>query len=256
MKTHVYRQLDVDRTIKTLRRLGKRISERFPDSGLSGVAQDLLTAAGETRTRVRWIARPHYPTRIAVSLFLLMLIGLLVYSVSELRGELKEELLTVPFLVPLVEAATNELLLAGAAIVFLFGIEARVKRTRAQRVLHELRAIAHVIDMHQLTKDPTRVSGTPGLSTASSPERTLTAFQLTRYLEYCSEMLSIVGKLAALYAQSLPDSVVVSAVNDIEILTTGLSRKIWQKIVQLDALTDAQHNVADVLPSQTAKKDV
>ena len=36
---------------------------------------------------------------------------------------------------------------------------------------------------------------------------------------------------AALYAQYFPDATVVAAVNDVEQLTTNLSRKIWQKIV-------------------------
>ena len=256
----MYRQLDVDRTIETLNRLGNRISERFPDSGLAGVAQDLLAAAGETRRRVIWIARPHYPTRIGVVLFLLVLGSLAAYTaqkiVGDLQGDLQGERLTGSDLVTLIEAVSNELLLAGAAIVFLFGIEARIKRTRAQRVLHELRAIAHVIDMHQLTKDATRVIGASSLTTESSPQRTMTGFQLTRYLDYCSELLSIVGKLAALYAQSLPDSVVVAAVNDIETLTTGLSRKIWQKIVQLDAWTDDHKNVTDVLGGSASKKDI
>jgi hypothetical protein len=44
-------------------------------------------------------------------------------------------------------------------------------------------------------------------------------------------MLSFTGKLAALYAQYFPDATVTAAVNDIEQLTTNLSRKIWQKIV-------------------------
>jgi hypothetical protein len=57
---------------------------------------------------------------------------------------------------------------------------------------------------------------------------------LTRYLDYCSELLSLVGKLAALYAQSTSDPVVLQAVNDIEQLTNGLARKIWQKIMMLD----------------------
>jgi hypothetical protein len=47
-------------------------------------------------------------------------------------------------------------------------------------------------------------------------------------------MLSLVGKLAALYAQSNSDSVVLQSVNDIETLTNGISRKIWQKIMILD----------------------
>ena len=58
--------------------------------------------------------------------------------------------------------------------------------------------------------------------------------ELERYLDYCSEMLSLTGKLAALYAQAVNDSVVASAVNDIENLATNLSRKIWQKIMLLE----------------------
>jgi hypothetical protein len=57
---------------------------------------------------------------------------------------------------------------------------------------------------------------------------------LIRYLDYCSEMLSLTGKIAALYAQNFRDAVVLSAVNELENLTTGLSRKIWQKIMIVD----------------------
>ena len=62
----------------------------------------------------------------------------------------------------------------------------------------------------------------------------MSRFELTRYLDYCSEMLSLTNKLAALYAQHLPDPVIIYAVNDIEQLTTNLSSKIWQKITILD----------------------
>jgi len=40
----------------------------------------------------------------------------------------------------------------------------------------------------------------------------------------------------ALYVQDSPDPVVLDAVNDVETLTTGLSSKIWQKIMILDTL--------------------
>jgi hypothetical protein len=53
---------------------------------------------------------------------------------------------------------------------------------------------------------------------------------LRRYLDYCSEMLSLAGKLAALYAQAVSTPAAVEAVNDLENLSIGLSRKIWQKI--------------------------
>jgi len=57
---------------------------------------------------------------------------------------------------------------------------------------------------------------------------------LTRYLDYCSEMLALVSKIAALFAQNIEDPVVLAAVNDLESLTQGLSGKIWQKIMILD----------------------
>jgi hypothetical protein len=90
--------------------------------------------------------------------------------------------------------------------------------------------------MHQLTKDPDRLSDEPreGASdTPSSPTRTLTRFELGRYLDYCSEMLALLGKIAALYAQNTADPVALGAVDEIEALTSGLSHKIWQKIMIL-----------------------
>ena len=64
----------------------------------------------------------------------------------------------------------------------------------------------------------------------------MTPFELSRYLDYCTELLSLTGKVASLYVQDFQDPVALDAVNDIENLTTGLSRKIWQKIMILDAL--------------------
>jgi len=81
-----------------------------------------------------------------------------------------------------------------------------------------------------LRKGPAAILGTP---TKSSPKRELSREELARYLDYCCEMLSLIGKVVALYAQKLSDTHVVAAVNEIELLTTGLSRKIWQKMVLL-----------------------
>ena len=57
---------------------------------------------------------------------------------------------------------------------------------------------------------------------------------LARYLDYCTDLLSVTSKVAALYVEHLQDPVVLEAVNDVENLTAGLSRKIWQKIAILD----------------------
>ena len=70
--------------------------------------------------------------------------------------------------------------------------------------------------------------------TAKSPPRITDRADLASYLDYCSEMLSITGKVAALFAQSVNDEVVVEAVNDIEALGANLSRKIWQKITLIE----------------------
>ena len=51
---------------------------------------------------------------------------------------------------------------------------------------------------------------------------------------YCSEMLSLTSKIAASFVQSFNDPVVLSTVNEIETLVTGLSGKIWQKITLLE----------------------
>jgi len=55
-----------------------------------------------------------------------------------------------------VEAAINDIVFFGIAIFFLVTLEARIKRSRAQGNPMNLRALAHIIDMHQLTKDPSR----------------------------------------------------------------------------------------------------
>ena len=76
--------------------------------------------------------------------------------------------------------------------------------------------------MHQLTKDPSALGGP---RTSASPERDMTRYELVRYLGYCSEMLSLASKAAAVYAEKVPDPSVVDAVGDIERLSTNLARR-------------------------------
>jgi hypothetical protein len=178
------------------------------------------------------IAKPNVALRIAISIAVAAGIGglsIIPFTISFQMGS--AELLSV---FQGVEAAANIVVLMGAALFFLISLETRLKRRHALRDLHVFRSFAHVIDMHQLTKDPSSIIAA-GAQTESSPERTMTTFEITRYLDYCSEMLSLTSKLAALYAQNLPDAVIIEAVKDIEALTTNLSQKIWQKITILDA---------------------
>jgi hypothetical protein len=133
-----------------------------------------------------------------------------------------------------IEAAINTGVLAILGLLALIQLESRIKRRRVARSLHGLRAMIHVIDMHQLNKDPATLQA-DYVPTGASPPHDLTAPQMERYLDYCSEMLAITGKLAALYAQAVADDGVAQAVNDIESLGSNLSRKVWQKISMLQA---------------------
>jgi hypothetical protein len=134
------------------------------------------------------------------------------------------------------DSAIGSVVFIGAAILFFVSWEARIKRRRALKALHELRSLAHIIDMHQLTKDPETSFGPSG-NTTIIRKRNMTLFELNRYLDYCSDALAIISKIAALYVQGFEDPVVLDAVDDMEDLTAGFSRKIWQKITILDNLS-------------------
>lgn len=232
----MYRELNPQKTLTTITKLQNRINERFPDSGLGKVCQELKEIAETSQQEAEWMQKPNIPLRIGIAFIILIGIVGLVYTITLLN--LTIGTLGLGDFVQMVEASVNDVLLISAGLFFLTSVETRLKRNRALRDLHELRAVAHVIDMHQLTKDPSRLTGAhQAIWTPSSPRSTLTVFELMRYLDYCSEMLSLTGKIAALYAQYLPDAVILDTVNDIETLTTGLSRKIWQKIIILQALT-------------------
>jgi hypothetical protein len=222
-----YSALSADSILTTLARLGDRVRERFPDRGLTGVCDELERIAQAHVKRVGDVSKPHLLLRGLVALVLLT--GLFMAGVGV---EQKVRLLMGnPDAIGFegIEAIANILILMGAAVWFLLNLEARIKRAQALNALHELRSIAHVIDMHQLTKDPASLLGAG--RTASSPDRDLAPEDLMRYLDYCTEMLSLTGKLAALCMQSVRDEVVIHTVNEIEGLTTNLSSKIWQKIM-------------------------
>ena len=227
-----FQALNAEQILKTLRRLEQRIAERFPERGLLSICRELLAIGEEAQARSMTIAKPNLLLRAAVYLAIAAaLAGLLVIGFSVNLQVGTAEIFNV---FQGIEAAANIVVLLGAALFFLISLETRIKRSRTLADIHIFRSIAHVIDMHQLTKDPSVVLG-DGPATQSSPQRTMNRYELSRYLDYCSEMLSLTSKLAALYAQNLPDPVIIEAVNEIERLTTNLSNKVWQKITILDS---------------------
>ncbi len=223
----MYRRLDGTRIVETLERLRQRIGERFPGSGLERVSGDLLDAASESMARVTDLRRPNVPLRIATWALIAIIVFVAVEALLHLRLALRWEEFA-GFLQS--SQAIQNVVFLGLAVLFLANVETRIKRRRALAALHELRSIAHIVDMHQLTKDPDQFLA----------QATMTRFELSRYLDYCAELLSLTSKVAALYVQDAQDPVLLDAVNDVETLTTGLSRKIWQKIIILDTLESSR----------------
>ena len=228
----MYRTLDPARIIATLETLEKRISQRFPGAGLASVCADLISLARETALRAESIARRSIGLRaliwLAVTACILLLtsVAYILFASTKTSDDLFSTLQGI-------DSGFNILVLTGATLFFVWSLEARIKQRKALMALHEFRSIVHVIDMHQLTKDPSMLGG---VHTSASPDRNLTPFELMRYLDYCSEMLSLTAKCAALYAEKLSDPVVVDTVGDIERLTSDLSSKIWQKITIVQTL--------------------
>jgi hypothetical protein len=245
-----YRMLNASEIIKTIAALEHRINERFPGSGLTKVCHELRDVGQATQRDAQAIAVPNLWLRGLIYLAIAAGIAGLVVIALTITQSINMQVGTEVFgFFQGVDALMHITVVVGAALFFAISLDDRIKRRRALAHLHAFRSIAHVIDMHQLTKDPSVVLG-HYRATATSPKRIMNRFELTRYLDYCSELLALTGKLATLYAQSMPDSVVIDAVNDIEILTANLSNKIWQKITILESLEDKEdRRVASLTPS-------
>lgn len=228
-----FTQLKPELILKTIERLEQRITDRFPESGLSRVCSEFRALSHESEALARRLGPPIWAVRIASFVAAGLLVGLVLWAMTQLVSHFSFDAEGVHDLLQTTESAINELIFLGLALFFLTGLETRIKRRSALETLHRLRSIAHVVDMHQLTKDPAYLLG-KFTETQASPERTLSRQQLTRYLDYCSEMLALNSKVAALFAQNMDDPVVLEAVNDLETLTQGMAAKIWQKIMILD----------------------
>jgi hypothetical protein len=233
------RRLDAERIIATADLLQIRICERFPLAGLTKVAQDFSQLSRDTRDSALKLEEPIVWLRIVIALAFVAGAATFAFVGTFISFEQSTER-GLGF-VEGVEAAINTIVLAAVGFYALVNMEERLKNRAALRGLHSLRSVIHIIDMHQLTKDPV-VFSKSFRPTASSPSRTMSVSDMKRYLDYCSELLSLSGKLAALYAQSLNNAVVAEAVNDIENLSTNLSRKIWQKITLLDGAVSRRRN--------------
>lgn len=232
-----YERLDAAAVRATVGRLQRRIQTRFPDRNLSEVATEIARAIDDELQRPRpkcyllkkvlsWVGIVFV---VAVTALVFVLLGMGVASGEDVP-ELGEW-------GAVVETLINDVVFAGIAIFFLWKVPERIQRGHDLEALHRLRSLAHIIDMHQLDKDPEHFTA-DYRPTAASERTDMTIHDLWSYLDYCNEMLSLVAKAAALFAEHNDDDSVLAAVAGIEDLTSNLSQTIAQKIMLLRALEE------------------
>jgi hypothetical protein len=137
---------------KTIERLHLRIRERFAQSNLANVCQRLHEISMETDQTVAWISQPNYLLRCSTGV-LLVAAGLVIVRFFS-QWHLQADGINLSDFVQMIDSALDSLVLLGAGIVFLVTLENRRKRGRVIHAVNRLRCIAHIVDMHQLTKDP------------------------------------------------------------------------------------------------------
>ena len=223
-----YEKLEADAVLSTAQRLLARIQARFPDRNLGRVAERLVDVASDVEraaARSTWVK----VLRVVGSVLIVVIVALSVASLVAAIIELIRSAGSTLAWLSAVETIVNDVVYAGIAVVFLWVLPSHLERRRILGELHRLRSLAHVIDMHQLTKDPERYAPSFQM-TSQSVQVTLSPIEMANYLDYCSGLLSLVSKTAAVYAERSTDPAVLATISDIENLTNGMARKIWQKL--------------------------
>jgi hypothetical protein len=208
------RHLDPAKLIKTSATLAGWIDKDFNHSHLSAVAANVQRLTQEAVVTAQRIRRPIWPLRVGIwGLCLAFLAG----AVHQLVTHRLDEVLRF------LDETKGAALYLGAFLLGFITLEVRLKRRRAIKAINELRAVAHIVDMHQLAKDQT---------IGEFREQT-TAEKMNGYLHACIALLALLSKIGQLYVEHFPDTVATQSVNEFEMIATGLSNKIWMKILSL-----------------------
>ncbi len=215
---------------QTATRLVDRIRSRFGEDHLTDIAlqvahvgslsQKKLAAALKAGSIIRLLT---WPWVVAAAVGIIAWIRSLGLTL-ELKdaGDLAQSL----------DSVFQLLLVLGAGAWFLLSIGSKVQRRALLRALQELNELAQVIDLIQLDKDPDRLYFSKEQQTDKSPTlgKANTAFLLSRYLDYCAELLSLLAKIGCLYRDKVSDEVVLGKLGDFDRLTNQLRANISTKM--------------------------
>ena len=234
MTEALHEPLEAPAVRETVEELYGRIEARFPKRGLLGVCGDLIllveqvqTSAGQGQRQIR-MAR--IASRVVMAFVVVVTVLALLLALHDAFFD--EDVKNSSTCSPLTETAISDIVFAAIAIFFLWSFPERLQRSRLLNLLHQLRSTAHVIDMHQLTKDPEQLkpSFVPTAQEQAArhdprPGRALPRLLLRDAQPGRQDRRPV--------RRGVPRLVILETVATIETLTVGLSRKIWQKISNL-----------------------
>ena len=155
-KANSKHQLREEKLLETISQIRKRIGDRFPESGLFGIAGELEQVTREALARAAAISRPNWWLRVGLGLLVVIAIVAIIASAPTRDEQLSFWKSVLEFL----DATRIGTAVVVATLFSLFKLEIRFKRRRAVKETEftGLSAMVHIIDMHQLTKAPTKLA--------------------------------------------------------------------------------------------------
>jgi len=117
--------LDANKIIATIDLLKQRIDQRFPGSGLRGVAGDLLAVARDTEAEAASLARPNRAIQIAVGFLAAAFLSLIAFALINIPAPTNTEATNI---LQTLDAVANLVVLAGALLIFLVTLQRRLGR--------------------------------------------------------------------------------------------------------------------------------
>jgi hypothetical protein len=227
----IHVELNPKRVAEAASRLADRIQERMPSRQLAQYARafashaDIVTRNGSEPFKPPiWIRVTSW---LGGSAALLLLLSPF-FIVRKLDG-----IDVLPEFLQALDSAITTFAATIAGFFTMRSISQSHTRKRALESLDTLRSFTHVTDMLQLNKSPAKLLF-PTEFTASSPQRETDIPTLGAYLGYCGELAALIAKIAALHGRWVPDSTVISTVDDIEDRCSELELKIGQKLLLLE----------------------
>ena len=227
-------RLDPAKIILTAEHLARRVSDRFPESNLAGLAANLAEIARVTDERARRARRPNRFVRGAGLLAGALGVLALGHIVDHIHTRLINDHLefgTISDLFQAADAAFNLLVALAGALWFLVTLEARVKRKQALAHIGELLEFIQLIDVTQLYYTPEMYKSN------ASPDSTPPRFDHT-YLLLCNEMLGLIANLAPLYTRGNMDDSVWRATSDVVMLANAIEGRLFSKSEAIRLVND------------------